>query len=137
MPVFYIHHRTHYQYTDWVVDSANQIKLYPLHDQHQRVIEHRLEISHQPEVFELPDYFENTSGFFSIIKPHQALSIESFIRVEMLAPFLPPQQPAIEVWKQLANEEIKTDFHDYLRVEATHHQIEIEEAIVNCRIKLH
>lgn len=130
MPVFYIHHRTHYQYTDWVVDSANQIKLYPLHDQHQHVIEHRLQISHEPEIFELPDYFDNTSGFFSIIKPHQELSIESFMKVAMSEPPLPSRQPAPEVWRQLAHEEVKIKFHDYLRAEATQHQKDIEAVSV-------
>ncbi len=133
MPLFYIHHRTHYQYTDWVVDSANQIKLYPLHDQHQQVLEHRLEISHQPDIFELPDYFQNKSGFFSVIKPHQSLSIESFIRVEMSKQPQPTLQSAAAVWSYLAGEEVKIQFHDYLRAEMTHYQTEIESATVISR----
>jgi transglutaminase-like putative cysteine protease len=129
MTLFYIHHRTHYHYPDWVVDSANQIKLYPLEDAHQRVIEHRLVISHNPEVYTLQDYFKNTTGFFSILQPHRELSIESFIRVEMTAPSFLKRNAASEVWNAFVSQDFQTQWHDYLNPEVILSHQDIERAI--------
>ncbi len=61
MPEFYIHHRTLYSYPEKVVDSANQIKLYPFNDNHQQVISHQLKISQQPSIYTLQDYQRDAS----------------------------------------------------------------------------
>jgi transglutaminase-like putative cysteine protease len=129
MTLFHIHHRTHYHYPDWVVDSANQIKLYPLEDAHQRVIEHRLVISHNPEVYTVQDYFKNTTGFFSILEPHRELAIESFIRVEMTDPSFPKREAASEVWNAFAGQDFQTQWHDYLNPEAIQSKQDIERVI--------
>ena len=84
MPLFYIRHRTHYIYSGLVIDSANQIKLYPLNDQHQRVGEHQLHISMNPLVSTARDYFGNLTGFFTILPPHSELVIDSMLAVEMM-----------------------------------------------------
>jgi transglutaminase-like putative cysteine protease len=129
MPVFYIHHRTHYHYPHWVVDSANQIKLYPLDDDRQRVLEHRLVISHHPTVYVIKDYFGNKTGFFSIIQPHRELSIESFLRVEMINKPLPQRSDAAEVWKLFLNQDFQVKWHDYLNADTTRSQSEVESIV--------
>jgi transglutaminase-like putative cysteine protease len=66
MPHFHILHRTHYIYSGQVIDSINQIKLYPLQDDFQKVNHHQLRISQQPIVHTTIDYFGNTTGFFHL-----------------------------------------------------------------------
>ena len=117
MPEFYIHHRTFYSYSDKVVDSANQIKLYPQHDNHQRVMDHRLVISHQPSVFMLQDYFGNSTGFFSVLLPHTELSIESYLHVHMSEPVYAARQKAVDVWQQLASDQLHDQHYDFLKAE--------------------
>jgi transglutaminase-like putative cysteine protease len=129
MPLFYIHHRTHYHYPNWVVDSANQIKLYPLENEYQRVIDHRLEISSNPEVNTIQDYFKNTTGFFSIIEPHRELSIESSLRVEMTPKPLPKKEFSSGLWDSFSSSDFQLQWFDYLNEELVQSQQEIESMI--------
>lgn len=128
MRVHYIHHRTHYHYPHWVVDSASQIKLYPLLDEYQHVIDHYLVVSQDPTVYTFQDYFNNTTGFFTIVNPHRELSIESFCKVEMTARTLPPRDSAEMVWQELSTSHSQMKWHDYLCAEPTLYQRAIEEA---------
>jgi len=125
MPEFYIHHRTLYGYPTKVVDSANQIKLYPLTDNHQQVVEHRLVISHQPSVYTVQDYFGNTTGFFSILLPHQELSIESFLRVNITKPLFAPQAAARDAWNKFLEEETQLKQYDFLKAEVARCEAEV------------
>ena len=125
MPEFYIHHRTFYSYSEKVVDSANQIKLYPQHDKHQNVIEHKLVISQAPSVFILQDYFGNTTGFFSLLMPHTELSIESYLRVQLSEPIYPARNDANEVWTQLRSEQLQLEQYDFLKAEHATYELEV------------
>jgi transglutaminase-like putative cysteine protease len=129
MPFHYIHHRTHYHYPHWVMDSANQIKLYPLHDEHQRIVDHRLVISQNPLIDTVQDYFGNTTGFFTIVRPHRELSIESFCRVEMIEKLLPVRQSPETVWKELSTNHRQVQWYNYLNAEPTEQQSAIGAAI--------
>jgi transglutaminase-like putative cysteine protease len=128
MRVHYIHHRTHYHYPNWVVDSASQVKLYPLQDEHQHVVEHQLVVSEDPTIHRFQDYFDNTTGFFTLVKPHRELSIESFCKVEMKENAVRPDQSAAVAWTELRSSQLQTKWHDYLFAESTLHQSSIEEA---------
>jgi transglutaminase-like putative cysteine protease len=81
MPKYRIKHITRYTYPAQVIDSANQVMLFPLDDAQQEVTKHELLITHQPSVEVFTDYFGNKIGIFSIIKPHKQLMIESIIEV--------------------------------------------------------
>jgi transglutaminase-like putative cysteine protease len=129
LPVFYIHHRTHYHYPNWVIDSANQIKLYPLEDNRLRLIEHRLVISHNPSIQILHDYFGNATGFFSVVQPHRELSIENFLKVEITNISFGVQRAASEVWQSFLNFDFKITWHDYLQAETIQSQREIESVM--------
>jgi transglutaminase-like putative cysteine protease len=81
MPKYRIKHITRYTYPSPVIDSANQVMLFPLDDVQQEVKQHELLITHQPSVEVFTDYFGNKIGVFSIIRPHRQLLIESIIEV--------------------------------------------------------
>lgn len=81
MPKYRIKHITRYSYPAQVIDSANQVMLFPLDDALQEVTKHELLITHQPSVEVFTDYFGNKIGMFSIIRPHRELMIESVIEI--------------------------------------------------------
>lgn len=81
MAEYRIKHITRYTYPSPVIDSANQVMLFPIDDPEQEVKKHELIITHQPSVEIFTDYFGNKVGIFSVIKPHSQLTIESIIEV--------------------------------------------------------
>ncbi|MBX2901475.1 MAG: transglutaminase family protein [Cyclobacteriaceae bacterium] len=128
--MFYIRHRTHYLYSGLVIDSANQIKLYPVSDANQKVHEHRLVISSNPGVHTVRDYFGNLTGFFSLVAPHSELSIDSILSVEMVPKAEPVRSLApSDVWKQTHSDEIQLRYHDFLKAEEAQGQTEIQQAV--------
>jgi transglutaminase-like putative cysteine protease len=130
MSLFYIRHRTQYKYSGPVIDSANQIKLYPVQDQFQRVTDHHLFISSQPVVHTVRDYFGNQTGFFTVIQPHSELIIDSRVTVEMLNhPIVQKKQEAVTIWQQLNSTENQLLHHDFLKAEEARCQPEVESAV--------
>src|SRR5688572_9714949 len=81
MATYNIKHITRYSYTSPVIDSANQILLYPVEDQLQKVENHHLHISYGPHIEVYEDFFGNRVGVFTIVSPHNELSIVSEIKV--------------------------------------------------------
>jgi len=129
MNLFHIRHRTHYKYDGWVIDSANQLKLYPLQDQYQKVRNHQVHISDHPAIQVTKDYFGNATGFFSILSPHQELIIESLLEVE-ISPFPEPDlKPDAGLWTQIQREEIQLQYHDYLKAEMAECHLEVQGVI--------
>ncbi|MBX2961550.1 MAG: transglutaminase family protein [Cyclobacteriaceae bacterium] len=130
MPLFHIRHRTHYIYSSLVIDSANQVKLYPINDECQKVSEHRLVVSANPIVHTISDYFGNRTGFFTVLFPHKELSIDSLLEVEMFAKPQPVKtlDPS-EVWKQILGEAVQLRYHDFLKAEEAESKQEIQQAI--------
>lgn len=130
MPLFHIRHRTHYIYSGLIIDSANQIKLYPMHDDIQRVNDHRIHISGSPPISTFKDYFGNTTGFFSVLPPHSELIIENIMAVEMLASKVSAQRDTpTDVWKKINSVENQLIYHDYLEAEKARCQVEVQKAI--------
>lgn len=109
MPVFKIKHLTHYVYEAPVRDSANQIVLYPIRDEYQKVIYHELNISHHPEVEVFKDYYGNEVGVFTQHEPHYELKILAHSCVETIPRPLPSDElPAVQQWRLL--EDMRHDF---------------------------
>lgn len=130
MPSYRIRHITRYTYTSPVIDSANQILLYPIIDQNQEVKNHELVISHNPTVEIYNDYFGNRLGLFTIIKPHSELSIHSEMEVVTTAmdfPFstLPPDQQ----WQQIDPLSEQPQFMDFLNQETFSNQAEVQQEV--------
>ena len=81
MSKYRIKHITRYTYPSAVIDSANQVMLFPLNDAQQEVKKHDIVITHQPLVEIFIDYFGNQVGVFSVIRPHAELTIQSTIDI--------------------------------------------------------
>ncbi len=130
MPSFYIRHRTHYIYSGLVIDSANQIKLYPAHDTYQRVNEQHIQISMNPPISTVRDYFGNLTGFFTLLVPHKELVIDSLLAVEIFSNLgLQKRDSATDVWKLINTPENQLLHHDFLKAEEAKCQIEVQDAI--------
>jgi transglutaminase-like putative cysteine protease len=130
MPSFYIRHRTHYIYSGLVIDSANQIKLYPAHDNFQRVNEQHIHISLNPPVSTVRDYFGNLTGFFTLLVPHKELVIDSLLAVEIFNnPGLQKRDSVTDVWKLINKPENQLLHHDFLKAEEAKCQTEVQNAI--------
>ncbi len=89
MPKFTIIHTTSYNYNHKVYDSANQIMLYPIEDEWQELLTHKLKISGDPSVDIFTDYYGNKVGTFTNPHLHEQLQIESTIIVQTLKKTLP------------------------------------------------
>jgi transglutaminase-like putative cysteine protease len=118
MPEYRIKHITRYTYPSPVIDSANQVMLFPLDDVQQEVMKHDLIITHQPIVEEFKDYFGNTVGIFSVILPHSELIIESSIEVMVHETSLPVNdKSAATQWENLALASGQFPYMDFMLLE--------------------
>lgn len=119
MPEYHIKHITRYSYPSPVIDSANQVMLFPVNDEQQEVKKHDLIISHQPATEVFTDYFGNKVGIFSIVKPHTELTIESVIEVIVKATQLPGNEiPPETQWASLAEVREQFPYMDFMLQES-------------------
>jgi transglutaminase-like putative cysteine protease len=118
MAVFNITHITRYSYTQPVIDSVNQIMLYPLQDERQDVLAQELDISGNPLVDTFTDYFGNQIGVFTVIQPHQMLTITAAIEVAT-HPLVEPviTEPIDRQWAALDTLDTQHPYMDYLQQE--------------------
>lgn len=86
MPTYTIHHVTSYHY-DWPVkENSNRLRLFPLEDAQQKVLQRELIITGNPIVSLFTDYFGNTVGDFNLMAPHVELVIDSRLVVATASP---------------------------------------------------
>jgi transglutaminase-like putative cysteine protease len=130
MPNYRIKHITRYSYPSPVIDSANQVMLFPIDDEMQEVKKHELLISHQPSVEVFTDYFGNKIGIFSVIRPHTELRIESVIEV-VVKDAAPPDLaiPANSQWENLAIVGEQFPYMDFLLRESCDAEEEINAVV--------
>lgn len=81
---YYVEHITDFQYDDYVYDRANQIRLYPVNDSKQNLINHDIRITENPTISQHFDFYNNKVGTFTINKPHKKLRIESIFEIDIL-----------------------------------------------------
>ena len=118
MPNYSIKHITRYTYTSPVIDSANQILLYPIQDEHQDVKRHELEISESPSIEIFDDYYGNRVGIFTILRPHGELRIQSEMDVSTNEVTLPMDNvPVKEQWENLERMREEFPYMDFLTPE--------------------
>lgn len=118
MPEYHIKHITRYTYASPVIDSANQVMLFPISDLQQEVKQHDLLISHHPSVEVFTDYFGNQVGIFSLIKPHAELRIQSKIHVITCEVSLPEDDtPADAQWENLSIIREQFPYMDFMLLE--------------------
>ena len=119
MATYRIKHITRYTYTAPVIDSANQIMLYPVEDQMQEEENHSLTISYNPKIDVYDDFFGNRAGLFTIIAPHHELNITSDIQVTTHPVVVPgDEKPAEEQWNHLKLIGDVYTYQDFLTKEA-------------------
>lgn len=121
MATYRIKHITRYTYTAPVIDSANQIMLYPVEDEFQEVENHNLVISFNPQIDIYDDFFGNRAGLFTIVIPHHELNILSEIEV-VTKPVLFPEDsiPANDQWNHLKMVREEYTYLDFLTKESFH-----------------
>ncbi len=104
--------------------------LFPIDDKLQEVKKHDLHITHQPSVEVFPDYFGNKIGIFSVIKPHNELTIESVIEVIIHATETPDIDITAEAqWENLNLVKEQFPYLDFLFKEHGNADKEIAEAV--------
>lgn len=118
MAEYHIKHITRYTYPTPVIDSANQVMLFPVNDERQEVKKHELLISHRPPVEVFTDYFGNKVGIFSLLKPHTELTIESLIRVVVQDIAAPADDvPVAGQWENLERIRGEFPYMDFMLLE--------------------
>ncbi|WP_028298382.1 transglutaminase family protein [Olivibacter sitiensis] len=88
MPIFSIVHTTKYEYENPVVESMNEIRIFPYKCPDQEVLQHELNISYSPLMHTFYDYWRNKVGTFSISHPHKELVIENKLLIRTTMPNL-------------------------------------------------
>lgn len=130
MAEYRIKHITRYTYPSPVIDSANQVMLFPIDDPEQEVKKHELIITHQPSVEIFTDYFGNKVGIFSVIKPHSQLTIESIIEVVIQEAKLPANDTASESqWDNLNVIREQFPYMDFMLLENCDSYDEIADVV--------
>ena len=128
MADYHIKHITRYTYTSPVIDSANQILLYPIHDDQQEVKRHELDISENPLIETYTDYFGNKVGVFTLLKAHDQLSILSRIDVRTSEVQLPVDNiPAKQQWATLVRMGDEFPYMEFLTLETFNASEELME----------
>ena len=116
MSIFYIKHLTKYNYSNFVIDGANQIMLYPIEDASQKIKSQKIKVSLNPKIETHRDFFNNRVGSFMIIEPHNYLSISSEIEVETFEQIFPEDTvEAKSQWRTLESLKHQTEFIDFLK----------------------
>lgn len=90
MPVFKIHHVTKYTYNRPVIESVNQVRIFPVASPQQEILQHEVVITDAPELFFFLDYWGNRCADFSLPEPHKELSIDSRLIVRTTNADEPP-----------------------------------------------
>jgi len=134
MPTYRIKHITRYSYPSPVIDSANQVMLFPLDDEQQEVKKHELIITLQPSVEIFTDYFGNKVGIFSVIKPHTELTIRSTIEVITHETQLPDSEMAADIqWENLVATREQFPYMDFMLLENCESLKEIGDVVASLR----
>ena len=130
MPRFNIHHITKYTYEGPVRDSANQIVLFPVHDEYQEVLRQDLRITGEPAVEIYKDYYGNEVGSFTNADPHSLLVIDS--RVEVITKQRPSVEDSMErdaQWALLDRVRWQVPYIDFLKQEQFASLAEVLESV--------
>lgn len=117
MPRFKIHHITQYSYNAPVIDSANQVILFPIKDDYQEVVKQKLMISGDPPIERYVDYYGNEVGLFMHADAHTELVIDSKFEV-VTYPRDAPQETISkeEQWENLISLKNEAAFIDFFNV---------------------
>lgn len=88
MAIYTIKHTTRYTYETPVIESINEIRIFPYICKEQELLNQDLNISFSPVLHIYSDYWKNKVATFSILPPHRELVIENHLTVRTTAPRL-------------------------------------------------
>ena len=77
-----ISYRMHFRYSEAVTESQNEVRVRPLHDEHQQVLSYQLTSRPQVQVLPVPDYWGTTVEYLGIRTPHTELELVAESTVE-------------------------------------------------------
>ncbi len=77
-----IAYRMHFRYSEAVTESQNEVRVRPLHDEHQQVLSYQLTSRPQVQVLPVPDYWGTTVEYLGIRTPHTELELLAEATVE-------------------------------------------------------
>ena len=75
-------HKTIYSYQSPVIESVNEVRLYPIKNSHQKPLQFDLDLSPKATIQNYRDFFCNRVDFFEINEPHQKLEIQTTLKVQ-------------------------------------------------------
>lgn len=130
MSIYKIHHITKYKYDRVVKENANQIKIYPFPKTGQEILSHEIQITGEPSVQKFYDYWGNGTAFFTLVKPHKELIIDSRLIVNSQQKEIDERISVKEDWNSIASS-VENDIilYDYARKENIQKQNEIDQII--------
>lgn len=130
MPRFQIHHITKYSYQNPVVDSANQVILFPIQDNYQELLKQKLKITGDPPVERYNDYYGNEVGLFMHAEPHTELVIDTKIEVITYARDVPKDDVSKEEqWEHLITLRNEIPFIDFFNLGVVENMEQIRQVV--------
>ena len=126
MPQYQIQHITEYIYPAPASYLANQIKLFPINDEFQKISHHIIRITQNPGISIEHDFIGNKMGTFTILEPLDKLTIDSEFVVNTF------ERPAYKnitetalLWQQIFDLQNDLFFSDYLEVQHNKFNVDI------------
>ncbi|OUU01984.1 MAG: hypothetical protein CBB92_03185 [Flammeovirgaceae bacterium TMED32] len=112
MRKIFLQHSTEFYCDSWVSERANQIKLYPINNDFQKIVNHQLFITNNPSITTHFDFFGNKVGIFNLFNLHNYLKIISKIEIEQYEVPLPKLiENPFEQWEKLSNLQNSINFY--------------------------
>ena len=134
MARLFLKHITSFSYSNYVVESYNQIMLYPYNDFKQQVINHSINVTGNPTIHTSYDCYNNKVGFFNFSPPHNQMTIESQAEISVNKIELPTDKMKIaDQWSEI--EKLKSDTIDFFQF--TSQVYSSETKALECLKKIH
>lgn len=105
-----VHHTT-YSYESEVHASFNELRMTPLTDEHQILIQHRTSISPTTPIFTYVDYWGTTVHSFDLQTPHTTLSVTVDNLVDSYPVVLPSTSAS---WEELESAAVRDELCEFL-----------------------
>ena len=106
-----IAYRMHFRYSETVTESQNEVRVRPLHDDHQRVLAYRLISRPRLEVLSVSDYWGTTVEHLGIRIPHNELELVAESTVETSSRAEPAEPVEVAA---LTDSDFKTSHLEFL-----------------------
>ena len=138
MPHFFIKHKTEYNYSDVIFESAYKVMLYPIIDATIKVIKHDIQVSFDPEIATRIDHNNNKVGTFSVVEPHKQFVIDSYLEV-VTNPIKIPEIKGDkkEQWQELFSFKNDLAFFDFLDIENSEVNDELNAVVDSFKVEEH